>query len=363
MSIVWITKRHYTHKDALKERFGRVYELPLAWSRMGNTVSLEFVDYYGHILASNRDENLDIFSTPVRNLPALLAMRRRIITHRPEIIIASGDCFIGLLALRLARRTGALFVFDVYDDYRQFGANRLFAGLPAFEFLLRRAELVLYASQALASAHSANTPWILVPNGVDPAMFHPGSCKAARAAVGLANTDERWVGYFGGLETERGSEDLVAAVGILHAHDPSIRLVLCGRPIAGMNLRAPWVELRGSVPHAAIPDYINACDVVTLPYRRGPMIDMASSVKIAEYLYCRRPVVATRTPNFIANFPTQAVQLGDAICAPGDVADIARAINAQLRTPIIASEPREHAWQGIAEKTLATLRNMTRVTA
>ena len=37
MSVLWITKRHYTHKDALAERYGRVYELPATrgtrWSR------------------------------------------------------------------------------------------------------------------------------------------------------------------------------------------------------------------------------------------------------------------------------------------------------------------------------------------
>ena len=358
MDVIWLAKRHYTHKDALADRFGRAYELPLAWSRGGNDVSLELIDYHGREVASHVDGRLEVHSAPVRSPAAIRDLRRRVFARSPDVIVASGDCFVGLLGLHLARRSGARFVFDVYDDYRTFGAYRLFAGLPAYAFLLRRAALVLYASKAVAMQHAAATPWLLVPNGVDPAMFHPILRAVARQAVGLADDGTRWIGYFGGMEAERGPEDLVAAVGLLHARDPAIRLVLCGRTLAGQDLRAPWVELRGAVPHAAIPDYINACDVVTLPYRRGPIIDMASSCKIAEYLYCRRPVVATRTPNLMENFPLQASELGEAICAPGDAMDIARAIEAQLRTPILASEPREHTWQGIAERTLDALRRL-----
>jgi glycosyltransferase involved in cell wall biosynthesis len=355
MSIVWLTKRHYTHKDALSDRFGRVYELPYAWANAGERASLELVDYRGRDAAYVQDGPLEICSTPLRSPAALIALRRRVIRARPKVVVASGDCFMGLLAWRLSRSTGARFVFDVYDDYRSFGAYRLFAGFRAYEFLLARAALVLYASNALASRHQSPSSWMLVPNGVDPTLFRAGDRAEARARVGLADAGTRWIGYFGGMEPERGPDDLIDAVGRLHTRDPSIRLVLCGPPLPRAT-PAPWVVHRGAVPHEAIPDYINACDVVTLPYRRGPVIDMASSCKIAEYLYCRRPVVATRTPNLLENFSEQATQLGSAICAPGDPVDMARAISRQLHDPVIASLPEEHTWQRIASRTMDAIR-------
>jgi glycosyltransferase involved in cell wall biosynthesis len=276
------------------------------------------------------------------------------------VIIASGDCFLGLLAWRLARHIGARFVFDVYDDYRAFGAYRIFSGFDAFGFLLRRASLVFYASRALALQHASSTPWTLLPNGVDPGTFKSKDRAAARAAVGLPDDGVSLVGYFGGMEAERGPADLVAAVGLLQSAESSIRLVLCGAAIPGLSLESPWVDYRGSVPHTTIPDYINACDVVALPYRRGPAIDMSSSCKIAEYLYCRRPIVATRTPNLIENFPEQASELGEAMCEPGDPADLARAIHAQLQHPVIASVPQEHSWEGIAMRALNELLDPSR---
>jgi glycosyltransferase involved in cell wall biosynthesis len=357
MEVIWLAKRHYTHKDALADRFGRTYELPLAWSRDGAGASLELVDYHGRQAASHVDGRLEVHSTPIRRLDALRDLRRRVLARKPDVIVASSDCFAGMLGLHLARASGARFVFDVYDDYRTFGAYRLFAGFPAYAFLLRRATLVLYASRAVADRHDAASPWTFVPNGVDPALFRPGTQAAARAAVKLADGDTRWIGYFGGLEAERGPEDLVAAVGLLHARDPAIRLALCGPTVPGQNLRASWVELRGSIPHATVPDYINACDVVALPYRRGPVIDMASSLKMAEYLYCMRPIVATRTPSLTANFPIQAQELGEAIAEPGNVADLARAIEHQLLHPTIASIPKDQAWAEVAERALASIKS------
>jgi glycosyltransferase involved in cell wall biosynthesis len=281
---------------------------------------------------------------------------KRAARSRPDVIVASGDCFIGLYALRLARKTGARFVFDVYDDYRAFGAYRVFANFNTFEYLCKRANHILFASRVLAECMVIDTPWTLIPNGVDPSVFCPMDRAQARAAIGLADDGTRWIGYFGGMEAERGAVDLVAAVGQLCVHNPAIRLLLCGPQSSDVLLDAPWVEHHGMVPHEKIPLYINACDVVVLPYRRGPIIDMASSVKIAEYLFCERPIVATRTPNLIKNFEKQAAELGEAICAPGDATDLARAINAQLHHPVVASSPVKHTWDAIAKRALSALR-------
>lgn len=356
MKVAWLSKRHYTHKDALAERFGRVYRLPLEWAKVADA-RLELLDYYGKVPANLLDDGLAVFSTPVRSPGKLRAMVNRMSASRHDIIVASGDCFIGLLGLWLARRSGARFVFDIYDDYREFGAYRAFLGWDAYGYLLRRVDLVLYASQALADQHRASTPWRLVPNGIDTATFQPQDMALARASVGLAE-DHRWIGYFGGMEPERGAVDLIEAVGLLHARDPSIRLVLCGKPHPDVRTDAAWVEARGSVAHASIPAFINACDVVVLPYRRGPIIDMASSCKIAEYLFCDRPVVATDTPNLLSNFPVQARELGHAICRPSDPQDLARAIDHQLQHPVIASRPEQHTWALIAHDALSALQRL-----
>jgi glycosyltransferase involved in cell wall biosynthesis len=360
MRIVWLAKRHYTHKDALKERYGRVYQLPLAWVMEGAVdPRLELVDYYGSRPEISTNGRLHIRSTPLRSIRELRAMRQRIVAWRPDTIIASGDCFLGLLGLQLARESSARFVFDVYDDYRKFGAYRVFLRWDAFNYLLTRSDLVFYASEALADQHSADSPSFIVPNGVDPELFRPCNQAAAGARVDLPQDGTRWIGYFGSMEPERGPEDLVQAVSLLYSTHPSVRLVLCGTLNPRLRLDSPLVDFRGNVDHRKIPDFINACDVVVLPYRRGPIIDMASSVKIAEYLYCRRPMVTTDTPNLRVNFAKQAQELGDAICRPSDPRDLARALDFQIRHPTIASVPTTHTWTAIANSAFTALRELS----
>lgn len=358
MRILWLAKRHYTNKDALTERFGRVYELPREWARSGTDVRLELLDYHGKAFLVVCDGSLRMASTPVKSMPRMRALVQRVAEFRPEVIVASGDCFIGLFAHWLARRNRARFVFDVYDDYRTFGGYRAFLGVNAYGFLLRHAHLVFYASRALAERQEYAVPMKLVPNGVNPDLFRPIEIEQARRSTGLDRSGVRYIGYFGGMDAERGVEDLITAVGILHAGNDAIRLVLCGTQRVGLPIDRPWVDFRGAVDHARIPDFINACDVVALPYRRGRIIDMASSCKIAEYLFCERPLVSTETPNLLANFPLQAAELGAAICAPANPADLARALEVQLAQGTTATQPAQHTWAAIAQDALTALQRM-----
>ena len=349
MNICFVGKRFYTNKDALTERFGRIYQLPLHWHEAGHHVRLLLLDYRNCRPLTSRTDGFDVTSLPVRSMWKMPGMAR---AQAPDVVIGSGDCMVGLAARHLARACGARFAFDIYDDYRTFAGYRLFMGWNAYDALRRSADMTWYSSQALAGPLDVKSA--IVPNGVDPSMFRPLGRDASCGRVGL-NLDHRWVGYFGSTEVERGVEDLVEAIGTLHASDARIRLVICGGGGDRPRYRQPWVDDRGNVSHASMPDYINACDVVTLPYRRGPTIDMAASCKMAEYLFCQRPIVATDTPSLRTNFPLQAIKLDHAIARAGDVTDLARAIQFQLRHALIAGTPPGFAWKDIAADALSTL--------
>ena len=45
MRILFLGKRHYTNKDALAERFGRIYQLPRYWAAAGHDVRLRLLEY------------------------------------------------------------------------------------------------------------------------------------------------------------------------------------------------------------------------------------------------------------------------------------------------------------------------------
>jgi glycosyltransferase involved in cell wall biosynthesis len=106
--------------------------------------------------------------------------------------------------------------------------------------------------------------------GVDATRFRPQPQPALKRQLGLA-TDEFVVGFVGRFVPEKGLTTLFKALAQLQ-HLPW-KLVLLGRgPLRasleqvaleqGIDHRIGWIE---SVPHDAVPDYINLMDVLVLP--------------------------------------------------------------------------------------------------
>lgn len=351
--IVFIGKRFYTNRDALLERFGRIFHLPHEWAKAGQSVILWLIDYHSRTPIHCTVDSLKINSTPILSMAAIRAMLATL-TTRPAAIIASGDCYIGLLGWVLSRLTGALFVFDVYDKYDEFSGYRKPLGLDLFAFLRQRADLTFYASRALAARLTESTDAtavVMVINGVDPEMFHAADLRASRRSLQL---DPDWtiIAYFGAMEPDRGVSDLIAAIELLRSSGMDLKLLVCGKPHPETPLHRDWIIARGMVPHDQIPTYIGAANLLVIPYRLSDFMDMGASCKIAEFLMCERPLVSTRTPNFTANFPDQARELHEALCTPANPADIARAISLQLRQRMVASKPQGLTWPEISRHAL-----------
>jgi hypothetical protein len=140
-------KRFYTNRDALTERYGRIYQLPRYWADEGVHTRLWLVDYHTRETRHVSDGSLEVLSSPALGLRSawrLLGERFGRSGRRPDTLVASGDCYIGLVAWRLAKRIGARFVFDVYDKYDEFPTYRRLPGLDPFAFLLERADTRLF---------------------------------------------------------------------------------------------------------------------------------------------------------------------------------------------------------------------------
>jgi glycosyltransferase involved in cell wall biosynthesis len=360
LSILFIGKRFYTNRDTLRERFGRIYQLPWHWAEAGISTRLWLIDYHTREIAAFKDRSLDVVSTPafgvtsVRHL-AIEAFGRTGLTRRPELVVASGDCYIGLMAYHLAKKIGAHFVFDVYDKYDEFSGYRRFPWFDPFTFLLRHSDFRLFASQALMeSAGYRPEHDFIVPNGVDTERFQPMDMRLSRRECGLPE-ESIFIGYFGSMEPERGIDDLISAVQHLRTEGLSIELLLGGKPRENMDLQQSGIRYVGNVPFDRMPAMLASCDLLSVPYRRSAVMDAGASNKIAEAMACRRPLVATRTPNLLANFPIQATLLNDLLAKPGDVSDIACVIRRQLAQRVIVDASHDMDWPTIAANLAAEL--------
>ncbi len=356
MNILFIGKRFYTNRDALSERYGRIYQLPWQWAQAGSSTALWLVDYHSARSVRCLDGPLRIISTPVRNLAVFKHWLSD--AYRPQepvdLVVASGDCYIGWMGLRVARRLNARFVFDVYDKYDEFGGYFKPLGFDLFDHLLTQADMRLFASRALMQDMQRSPADCLVPNGLDVKRFRPADMHASRAVMALP-LDTLLVGYFGSMEPERGVTDLIDAVDLLRERGTAVQLVLGGKAPPYLELNRPGVLYLGNVPYEKMPAALTACDLLAVPYRRSIFMDAGASNKIAEAIACQRPVVATSTPNLLANFPEQAQQLKSMLAEPGDVEGLALSIERQAKERLLVNLPAGMGWPDIAAHVLDKL--------
>lgn len=347
MNILFIGKRFNTNRDALLEKFGRNYQFPLHLAQR-HSVALWLMDYHSKTTIQCSDGPLNITSTPVKNLAVfkhyLLGAYK---SNQPiDMVIASGDCYIALMAQRVAKKLKAKFVFDVYDKYDEFGGYVRPLGFDLFGYLLKKADMRLFASHALL--HSLGQPErdAILSNGLDATHFRPIDKAEARRKLQLP-ADTTYVGYFGSMEPDRGVQDLIAAVQILREQGQSIELLLGGKAHDSLQLDQPGIRYLGNVPFGNVPYALAASDVLAIPHRRSAFLDAAAPNKVGEALVMQRPIVATRSPNLIANFQQQAQELDPYLAEPSQPASLAAALAQQLLDRKLVAAPQNIYWSGI----------------
>ena len=347
MRLLFIGKRFNTNRDALLEKFGRNYQFPLHLAQR-HSVTLWLVDYHSKTTIQCSDGPLTIISTPVKNLAVfkhyLLGTYQT--TQAIDMVIASGDCYIALMAQRIAKKLQAKFIFDVYDKYDEFSGYIKPLGFDLFGHLLKTADMRLFASHTLL--HSLGQPKhdAILSNGLDANHFRPIDKAKARHKLQLP-ADATYVGYFGSMEPDRGVQDLIAAVQILREQGQRIELLLGGKAHNSLQLDQPGIRYLGNVPFADVPYALAASDVLAIPYRRSPFMDAGASNKIAEAMACQRPIVATRSPNLTANFPQQAQILEPYLAEPSQPSSLATALAQQLLDKKLVAAPQNIYWSGI----------------
>ena len=359
MNVLFIGKRFYTNRDALLERYGRIYQLPYYWQQSGANTQLWLIDYHGKDTAQSTQDGLSVVSTPIRKW-SLFRQLLRIAFRRefsPRIIVASGDCYIGLMAWLLAKWLRVKFVFDIYDRYDEFSGYRRLLWRDPLSFLRDKADACMFASRTVCEylgGHRITD--LVVPNGIDIQHFKPLDKDVCRQELGLSD-EKLLVGYFGSMEPDRGVDDLLEAISLLIDQGLDIRLLIAGKTDQVERLQRPFIIYLGNVSYQQMPTHLACCDLLALPYRRSPMMDAGASNKIIEYIAAGRPIAATRTPNLLANFVDDN-DFEENTAEPEDPKSLSECIKKALVSPIILTIPAGHIWPDVANIALAHLREL-----
>ncbi|HEY4501958.1 MAG TPA: glycosyltransferase [Candidatus Paceibacterota bacterium] len=175
---------------------------------------------------------------------------------------------------------------------------------------------------------------IMERNGVDVAQFAPQDRSQARQSLGLP-TDAHMAVYTGHLYAWKGVDTLARAAG----HLKDIEIYFVGGTLDDIvRFKEQYgavqtIHIVGQVPHAQVPLWLAAADVLILPNTKNVEISAhyTSPMKLFEYMASGRPIVASLIPSIAEVLSEDAAFF----VPPDDPAAMARAISKVL------SEPRE----------------------
>jgi glycosyltransferase involved in cell wall biosynthesis len=357
MRVLVLSKRQYTGKDLLDDRYGRLFELPAGLARLGHDVRALVLSYRrkGRLRRAEAGvdwQSVDLVPWPFRYWNELI---RTAEGFQPDVIWASSDAIHVVIGARLRAVTGIPLVVDLYDDYEAFGLDRLPGLRSLYRSACRKADGLSVVSESLAEMlrvrGSGSALVEIIGNGVK-AGFGQGLDRIASRKLLDLPLDLRLVGTAGSLDASRGIEDLFLAFDSLRSTDPSVRLVVAGpRTGFGEELSGRQVIDLGILPHSQIPVLFSALDVGVVCNRDSAFGRACHPQKLVEMAACGLPVVATsvgEATRLLASNPRN-------LYVPGDFRMLAQRLADQLDSPSRVADSIASNWGVLALRLEALL--------
>lgn len=354
--VLWLCKSRYMNHDVIDDRYARLFEIPHCLGAHAQVRGF-CLDYR---LARPKPVPADLAGEWHRaNVPRtlfigwflqLLCFAR---AFRPQVVIASSDCFHVVLGALLARLLGARFYADLYDDYASFGLARIPGMRWLYHRALSRADGICAVSRTLGQDMEKAYPGtavLVLESTIGGADFTPLDSSDSLHELGLGHLAANpRVGICGGLNRHHGADVTFASFDIIARQVPDVAFVVAGRLDDECPLPArPFVHYIGTLPHSQMARFYSAVDVVIVPLSNTRFGYYAFPQKAYEVLACGRPAVASDVGALAMLFQT----LPAALYTPDSPQSLADAVAAQLRDPALLDVDIP-TWSGQAAKLAA----------
>ena len=202
--------------------------------------------------------------------------------------------------LRIIRGNGTTLVYDCVDEHSEYPWNSRWKGrMSRIERrLLARCNLVSVSSSYLLQGKKDHcSEIILVPNGVDFALFNKAAHDGIDMAERMKLIDAPRIVYVGAI-MEWFDYELVRKIA---EHSPLWSIVLIGpsRGPLGDLSGIQNVHYLGIVQQSDLPFYLKGASVCIIPFIINDLVRGVNPLKLYEYLAAGKPVVSTALPQVL----------------------------------------------------------------
>jgi len=359
MKLLVLTKRQYTGKDLLDDRFGRFWELPLELARLGHEVQGLALSYRHReetrVTDATFNNDAEVHWQSINLLHGFLPdfknyfkqARRLLDQFQPDLIWAGSDAYHVIFGYKLARNSTAKLVIDLYDNFESYPATRIPGVLPLFKRAVKGADGVTCVSSQLANyvseRYRSRAPALVLENAIRSDLFRPMEREACRKQLGLPPA-AKIIGTAGALYASRGIDTLYRGFEILAAENPTLHLALAGpRPSSSGIPRGKHTHDLGILPHDKVSVFFNALDVAVVCNRDSSFGRYNFPQKAREIMACGTAMVAAEVGSMMEILCDHR----HCLFAPDDPTSLAATIRIQLAKPT-SIDRKVPSWSALA---------------
>ena len=224
------------------------------------------------------------------------------------ILCESPPLFLGITAVRLARKKKAKLIFNVSDLWPE-SAEKL--GIVKNKFLLgisyrlekwiyKNSFLITGQTQGIVKSISSRFPskktyWL--PNGVDIDYFDPSKINSSWRTENKFN-ENNFILFYAGIIGHAYNFDIVLNAANNLSGNENIKFVIIGNGPNKLKLIEQINKLNhkniffyDSVPKSELPHIINSIDALVIPLRKTDLSEGTIPSKIFENLAIKKPIL------------------------------------------------------------------------
>ena len=307
MRVVVLTKRQYTNKDVIDDRYGRLWEIPMELARQGHEVTCVCLSYQpkseGAEVVTDSSGNsvrwisINLGASRVLGfLKYYLLSKKTIKDVRPDIVWSCSDTIYTVLGYYFSKRFKCRSVADLYDNFEYFGSYRIPILRSRFRKAVRESDGVSCVSESLrrhlAASYGRTKPTAVITNAVDASIFRPMDKAECREKLGLPQ-DAVLIGSAGDLSNHRGADMMYRAFSESAGELNGAHLAVAGYRTPDTRIpAADNVHDLATLAAEKVPTFLNCLDLAVIYNRSSTFGDFCFPQKFYEMLACRIPVVA-----------------------------------------------------------------------
>jgi glycosyltransferase involved in cell wall biosynthesis len=330
--ILVLTKRQYTNKDLIDDRFGRLREIPFELSRLGHEVNGICLSYKRKKEGFFNDRNVcwrSINAGKLKIIGLCRFIREAIkLSNSADLIWACSDSFFGIIGYVLSQKFRIPLIFDLYDNFDYFFAAKLPIVKQFYHRAIRNSTAISCVSSQLAdlvkNSYGKKQGVFKIENAVRRDLFRPIELSKCRNLLKLPQ-EGVLIGTAGALTQNRGIDILFDAFFKLITIHPDLHLVIAGpRDVAIPSDKR--IHDLGTLPLEKVPQLFNALDVAVVCVKDDDFGKYCFPQKVVEIMACDVPLVAANVGSLKEIFADSPNWLFE----PGNIDSLEMAIENRL---------------------------------